>query len=190
MRIIIPTKRITIWTSSLGIRTYKARSPFPMETLPNFLVSCKSLCSPNTERQLRAPEIDQLAPETSERYPTIKTAKNKKKKRMNIKMIISKNICGLKRHEKKDEFFHHLQWRQPFAALIQETWLTGDENLESEGYTLICSVLPSEKQSRRGSHGVAIALSPQTVISCGLSAMATLLEPLRLCFFGWEARTD
>ena len=82
---------------------------------------------------------------------------------MNIKMIISQNFCGLKRHDKKDEVFHHLWQRRPFAALIQETWLTGDKTLESEGYTLICSGLPSEKQSRRGSHGVAIALNPQAM---------------------------
>ena len=61
-------------------------------------------------------------------------------------MIISQNICGLKLHEKKDEFFHHLQQRRPFAALLQETWLTGGETLESEGYTLICWGLPSEKK--------------------------------------------
>ena len=142
-----------------------------METLPNFLVSCKSLCSPNTERQLPAPEMDQLAPETSERYLTIKTAKNMKKKKMNIKMIISQNVCGLKRHKKKDEFFHHLRRRRLFAALIQETWLTGDKTLESEGYALICLGLPSEKQSRRGSHGVAIALIPQYMKVWGQSGM-------------------
>ena len=67
--------------------------------------------------------------ETSEGNSTINSAKNKKKKNMNIKMIISKFFRGLKRHEKKYEFFHHLQRRQPFAVLIQETWLTGDENL-------------------------------------------------------------
>ena len=63
----------------------------------------------------------------------------------------------------KDEFFHHLWQQQPFAELLQETWLTVDETLESEGYTLICSGLPSEKQSLRGSHGVAIALSSQAM---------------------------
>ena len=90
---------------------------------------------------------------------------------MNIKMIISKNVCGLKRHKKKDELFHHLRWRQPFAALIQETWLTGDETLESEGYTLICLGLPSEKKGRRGSHEVAIALSQQAMTVWGQSGM-------------------
>ena len=90
---------------------------------------------------------------------------------MSIKMIISQNFRGLKRHENKYEFFHHLRRRQPFAALIQETWLTGDETLESEGYTLICLGLPSEKQSRRGSHGVAIALSPQAMTVWGQSGM-------------------
>ena len=90
---------------------------------------------------------------------------------MNIKMIISQNVCGLKRHEKKDEFFHHLQQRRPFAALLQETWLTGYETLESEGYTLICSGLPSGKKSCRGSHGVAIALSPQAMTVWGQSGM-------------------
>ena len=54
-------------------------------------------------------------------------------------MIISQNVRGLKRHEKKDKFFQNLQQWRPFAALLQETWLTGDETLESEGYTLICS---------------------------------------------------
>ena len=58
-------------------------------------------------------------------------------KNMNIKMIISQHVSGLKRHEKKDEFFHNLRRRRPFAALLQETWLTGDDTLESEGYTLI-----------------------------------------------------
>ena len=86
-------------------------------------------------------------------------------------MIISQKFCGLERHDKKDEFFHHLWWQRPFAALIQETWLTGDETLESEGYTLICSGLPSQKQSRRGSHGVAIALSLQAMTVWGQSGM-------------------
>ena len=101
----IRTPSLGIRTSSIDIRTCKVRSNFPMEKLPNFLVSCESLCSPNTERQLPAPEIDRLAHETSESSPTIKTAKNKKKKKMNIKMIISQNVCGLKRNEKKDKFF-------------------------------------------------------------------------------------
>ena len=73
--------------------------------------------------------MDKLAPETSEKSPTIKTTKNKKKKQMNIKMIISQNVRRLKRHEKIDEFFHHLRRQQPFASLLQETWLTGYETL-------------------------------------------------------------
>ena len=60
-------------------------------------------------------------------------------------MIISQNVRGLKCHKKKDKFFHHLRRQWPFAALLQETWLTGDETLESEGYTLICSGLSTEK---------------------------------------------
>ena len=88
-----------------------------METLPNFLVSCNISCSPKAERQLPSPDMDRLAPKTPERTSTINTAKNKKKKKMNINMIISQNICGLKRHEKKNEFFHHFQQRQTFAAL-------------------------------------------------------------------------
>ena len=105
--------------TNLGMQFW---TPFPMETLPNFLLSCKSSCSPNTERQLPAPEMNQPAPETCEGVSTINTAKNKKKKKMNIKMIISQNVCDLKRHEKKDEFFHHLQQQLPFAALLQETY--------------------------------------------------------------------
>ena len=76
-------------------------------------------------------EMDRPAPETSEGTSTINTAKNNKKKEMNIKMIISKNVSGLKLHKNNEEFFHHLRRRRPFAALLQETWLTGDETLES-----------------------------------------------------------
>ena len=86
-------------------------------------------------------------------------------------MIISQKFCGLKRHEKKDEFFHHLRQRRPFAALLQETLLTEYETLESEGYTLIFLGLPSEKQSLRGSHGVAIALSLQAMTVWGQGGM-------------------
>ena len=142
-----------------------------METLTNFHVSCEKLCSPNTERQLPAPDMDQPAPKTSEGTSMINTAKNKKKKKINIKMIISQKFRGLKRHEKKDEFFHHLRQRQPFDELLQETYLTGDKTLKSEGYTLICSGLPSEKQSLRGSHGVAIALSSQAITVWGQSGV-------------------
>ena len=120
---------------------------------------------------LPAPEIDRPAPETSEGTSTINTTKNKKKKKMNIKMIISQNVRGLKRHNKKDELFAHLRRRRTFAALLQENGLTWDETLESEGYTLICSGLPSEKQSRRGSHWVAIALSSQAMTVWGQSGM-------------------
>ena len=142
-----------------------------METLTNLHLSCKSSCSPNTERQLPAPKMDRPAPKKSEGTSTIKPAKNKKKKKMNIKMIISQKFHGLKRHGKKDEFFHNLRRRRPFAALLQETWLTGDDTLESEGYTLICSGLSTEKKSRRGSKGVAIALSPQAMTVWGQSGM-------------------
>ena len=41
--------------------------------------------------------------------------------------------------------------------------------MESEGYTLICSGLPTEKQSRRGSHGVTISLSSQAMTVLGQS---------------------
>ena len=166
-----------------------------METLPNFHVSCGSSWSPNTKWQLPAPDMDWLAPETSEGTPTINNAKNKKKKKMNIKMIISQNVCGLKRHEKKNEFFHHLRRRQPFAALLQETWLTGDETLEPEGYTLIFSGLPSEKQSRRGSHGVAIALSSKAMAVWGHSGMeiarvSSRLIAIRMMITGHQKRNN
>ena len=90
---------------------------------------------------------------------------------MNIKMIILQIVCCLKRHEKKDEFFHKLRQRLPFDALLQETWLTGDETLESEGYTLVFSGLSSEKQSCRGSQAVATALSSQAMIVWGQIGM-------------------
>ena len=115
--------------------------------------------------------MDRPAPETSEGTSTINTATNKKEKKMNIKMIILQKFCGLRLHEKKDEIFQNLWRRRPFAELLQETWLTGDENLESEGYTLICSGLSTEKQSRRGSQGVAIALSSQSMTVWGKSGM-------------------
>ena len=142
-----------------------------METLPTLHVSCEISFSPNTERQMPAPKMDRPAPEIYEGTSTINTAKKKKKKNMNIKMIITQTFRGLKCREKKDEFIHNFRQRRPFAALLQETWLTGDKTLESEGYTLICSGLSTEKQSYRGSQGVDIALSSQAMTVWGQSGI-------------------
>eukprot|EP00957_Ditylum_brightwellii_P196019 14935198-Ditylum_brightwellii.AAC.1 len=62
-----------------------------------------------------------------------------------------------------DELFHNLHECNIFVAMIQETWLTGENSLKSEGYTLIFHGLALAEQSRRGSQGVTIALSPQAM---------------------------
>ena len=118
-----------------------------------------------------SPNMDHPALEISEGTSPINTVKNNKKKKMNIKMIISQNFLGLKRAENNDEFFHNLWQRRPFATLLQETWLTGDDTFESEGYTLIFSGISTEKQSHRGSQGVVIKISSQAMTVCGKSGM-------------------
>eukprot|EP00957_Ditylum_brightwellii_P050410 3822951-Ditylum_brightwellii.AAC.1 len=47
--------------------------------------------------------------------------------------------------------------------MLQETWLSGQDILTTEGYSLVCSGLPPESQSKCGSQGVAIILSPQVM---------------------------
>ena len=56
----------------------------------------------------------------------------------------------------------------------------GDETLESEGYTLICSGITTEKQSRRGSQWVAIALSSQAMTVWVQSGMEIAWTSARL----------
>ena len=112
---------------------------------------------PNAERHLSASEEDWLATKTPEdNMTTTKTTTNNKKQK-NIRLILSQNVRGLKRVEKKEELFSNLRRRNAFAAMLQETWLTGEETLSAEGFNLICSSLTSEQQRKRGSQGVAIA---------------------------------
>eukprot|EP00957_Ditylum_brightwellii_P135952 10368580-Ditylum_brightwellii.AAC.1 len=55
--------------------------------------------------------------------------------------------------------------------MFQETWLDGNESLKANGYTLICNGLQPAEQSRRGSQGVAIALSRRAMQSWTQSGM-------------------
>ena len=88
----------------------------------------------------------------------------KLKKRHHSAMIISQNVRGLKSDEKLDVLFSVMENRNVFAACLQETWRSGSEILQHDRYRLITAGLnPQEVKCRRGSQGVAIALSPLAV---------------------------
>ena len=89
---------------------------------------------------------------------------SKSKKSQHSATIISQNVRGLKSAEKIDILFGVMEERKVFAACLQETWRSGVEVLQHDKYRLITAGLdPEEVQCRRGSQGVAIALSPLAV---------------------------
>ena len=82
------------------------------------------------------------------------------KKRVGRLLFVHQNVRGIKSDEKQEELFGSLRRRSVFAAMLQETWLSGDESYERFGYTAICSGLATEEQCRRGQQGAAVVLSP------------------------------
>ena len=94
--------------------------------------------------------------------PTLDVPKSKK--RQHSAIIISQNVRGLKSEEKMDVLFSVMENRSVFAACLQETWRSGAEILQHDRYRLIAAGLnPQEVICRRGSQGIAIALSPLAV---------------------------
>ena len=91
---------------------------------------------------------------------------SKRKKSDNSVTIISQNVRGLKSAEKVDELFNIMSARDVFAACLQETWRSGKEMLQHDKYRLIMAGLNAkEMKGRRGSQGVAIALSPKAELA-------------------------
>ena len=72
--------------------------------------------------------------------------------------IYSQNFHGLKSDAKLAEHLHACSQHKAFAVCGQETWRTGVELFEQEGYTFIGVGLAAQG-SRRGSQGVSIVLS-------------------------------
>ena len=78
--------------------------------------------------------------------------------------IISQNTRGLKSDNKIIELCNAIKYRNVFAVCLQETWRTGNSNLEHEGCVILNSGLdPSVVKCRRGEQGVGIALSKSAV---------------------------
>eukprot|EP00957_Ditylum_brightwellii_P063591 4827430-Ditylum_brightwellii.AAC.1 len=70
-----------------------------------------------------------------------------------------------------DDLFHNLCDCNAFAVMMQETWLTGEDSLKMDGYTLIYHGLIPVEQSKCSSQGKAIALSPQAMDAWEQSGM-------------------
>lgn len=89
--------------------------------------------------------------------------KGKKKKERKVEFL-SQNVRGIKSDGRLDELFEVLSNRKAVAVCLQETWRHGKEVLEHGQYMLITSGLDqSLLEGKRGSQGVAIALSPDGV---------------------------
>ena len=80
--------------------------------------------------------------------------------------IVSQNARGLKSDHKLRELTSTIKSRGYFAVCIQETWMSGVENFELNGYHFILDGLDKDlNTSRRGEQGVAIALSPKATLA-------------------------
>ena len=66
-----------------------------------------------------------------------------------------------------EELFSYILRFGILAACIQETWRSGTESLQNNNCILLLAGLEADQQSRRGSQGVGIALSPQGVEAWG-----------------------
>ena len=88
---------------------------------------------------------------------------NNSKRKLKTVTIVSQNIRGLTSATRLQEMFSHILRFSILAACFQETWRSGTETLSNSNCLLFLSGLPEDQQSRRGSQGVGIALSPQGV---------------------------
>ena len=84
---------------------------------------------------------------------------NNKAKKINIEMIVSQNVRGLKSDARLDELFCMIKSRNILAACLQEIWRSGSEIIEYEQCRLITTGLDAAEQCSRGSQGVGIALN-------------------------------
>ena len=74
--------------------------------------------------------------------------------------VVSQNVRGIKNDFRLHELFSYILRFSILAACLQETWRTGNESLQNNNCILFLSGLEEDQQSRRGSQGVGIALSP------------------------------
>ena len=87
-----------------------------------------------------------------------------KKKKGREVCFLSQNVRGIKSDDRLEELFMVMSTRKAIAVCLQETWRHGNEILEHDQYVLITSGLdPAVLKGKRGSQGVAIALSPDGV---------------------------
>ena len=77
--------------------------------------------------------------------------------------IVSQNLRGIKSETRIQELFSYILRFSILAACLQETWRSNTESLTNRNCLLFLSGLADDQQSRRGSQGVGIALSPQGV---------------------------
>ena len=77
--------------------------------------------------------------------------------------IVSQNLRGIKSETRIQELFSYILRFSILAACLQETWRSNTESLTNRNCLLFLSGLTDDQQSRRGSQGVGIALSPQGV---------------------------
>ena len=90
--------------------------------------------------------------------------KRKANKRVNSTVsIVSQNVRGIKSEARLEELFSYILRFGVLAVCLQETWRSSTESLENSNCLLFLAGLDKEQQSRRGSQGVGIALSPKGV---------------------------
>ena len=91
------------------------------------------------------------------------TKANRIKKSKSIKFV-SQNVRGLKSDARLEELFAYISRLEVFALCVQETWRSDNEILENERCLLVTTGLRRKDiVSKRGSQGVAIALSPDAI---------------------------
>ena len=89
--------------------------------------------------------------------------KNRIKRTIKTVSIVSQNVRGIKSEFRVQELFSHILRFGILAACLQETWRSYTESLQNSNCLLFLSGLKEDQQSRRGSQGVGIVLSPQGV---------------------------
>ena len=86
---------------------------------------------------------------------------NKAKDKLKCIKLLSQNVQGVKSYTPIEELVHSFNRRKLFAACLQETWRTGNEQIEQDGVRIIAAGLL--EQTRRRAQGVAIMLGPESM---------------------------
>ena len=86
--------------------------------------------------------------------------KNTAKQKHKTLTIVSQNVRGLKSDERMEEICSSMNRRKIFATCMQETWRSGNEALQHGNCCILATGLKAENNSRRGSQGVGVILSP------------------------------